>query len=253
MNPSQPWPQRPRLAYHLLRWLRRRTEPSSSPATRPSGPGSTPKSASTTSAPRGRSRRLSASPRASGSPSRPSPYSLLQSVRAVSPDEPSGPDLDGVVADANAVGLAYVVIGGFSVIANGFLRATKDSDLLVPDGPNTDEAILRFLDRAEATRLRDGKTLTHDDVVGAHHLRVNSRHGIVDIMRGGLPPLDYDTVAKDAIDAEVGGQPAPVAGLRSIVGFKRLAGRPNDRRDLEELESLHGDLPEDPIPGLDDT
>jgi hypothetical protein len=25
-----------------------------------------------------------------------------------------------------------VVIGGFSVIANGFLRATKDSDLLVP-------------------------------------------------------------------------------------------------------------------------
>jgi hypothetical protein len=25
-------------------------------------------------------------------------------------DEPSGPDLDGVVADANAVGLDYVVI-----------------------------------------------------------------------------------------------------------------------------------------------
>lgn len=40
-------------------------------------------------------------------------------------DEPSGPDLDGVVADANAVGLRYVVVGGFSVIANGFLRATK--------------------------------------------------------------------------------------------------------------------------------
>jgi len=52
----------------------------------------------------------------------------------MSQDEPSGPDLDGVVADANAVGLKYVVIGGFSVIANGFLRATKDSDLLVPDG-----------------------------------------------------------------------------------------------------------------------
>lgn len=49
--------------------------------------------------------------------------------------EPSGPDLDGVVADANAVGLPYVVIGGFSVIANGFVRATKDSDLLVPGLP----------------------------------------------------------------------------------------------------------------------
>jgi hypothetical protein len=169
----------------------------------------------------------------------------------MSPDEPSGPDLDGVVADANAVGLDYVVIGGFAVIANGFLRATKDSDLLVPDGPEADAAVLRFLQRAQATRLRDGKILTPEDVAGAHHLRVDSRHGIIDVMRGGLPPLDYDTVAKGAIDAEVGSQPARIAGLRSIVGFKRLAGRPQDRRDLEELESFYGELPVDPIPGLD--
>ncbi len=166
-------------------------------------------------------------------------------------DEPSGPDLDGVVADANAVGLRYVVIGGFSVIANGFLRATKDSDLLVPDGRETDEAIIRFLERVQATRLHDGKSLNLDDVLDAHHIRIRSKHGIVDIMRGGLPPLDYETVDKRAIDAEVGGQPARFAGLRSIVGFKRLAGRPQDRRDLEELESFYGELPIEPIPGLD--
>jgi hypothetical protein len=41
------------------------------------------------------------------------------------------------------------------------------------------------------------------------------------------------------------------AALSSIVGFKRLAGRPRDRNDLEELEALHGELPVDPIPGLD--
>jgi len=169
----------------------------------------------------------------------------------MSQDELSGPDLDGVVADANAAGLDYVVIGGFSVIANGYLRATDDSDLLVPDGATTDEAILRFLDRIEATRLRDGKVLTSEDVAATHHLRVNSRHGIVDVMRGGLPPLDYETVAARGIDAEVGGEQARVAGLRSIVGFKRLAGRPRDRTDLEELEAFHGELPIDPIPGLD--
>lgn len=166
-------------------------------------------------------------------------------------DEPSGPDLDGVVADANAVGLAYVVIGGFSVIANGFLRATKDSDLLVPDGPESDAAILRFLERAQAARLSDDKVLTAEDVAAAPHLRVISAHGIIDVMRGGLPPLDYETVAARAIDAEVGGQPARFAGLPSIVGFKRLANRPQDRRDLEELEAFHGELPIEPIPGLD--
>lgn len=167
------------------------------------------------------------------------------------PSEPSGPDIDGVVADANAVDLNYVVIGDFSVIANGFLRATKDSDLLVPDGPKTDAAILRFFERIEALRLHDDKILTAEDVAEAHHLRVKSRHGIIGVMRGSLPPLDYDSVAAGAIEAEIGGQAARVANLRSIVAFKRLAGRPQDKRDLEELEAFHGELPIEPIPGLD--
>ena len=165
--------------------------------------------------------------------------------------EPSGPDLDGVVADANAVGLPYVVIGGFSVIANGFVRATKDSNLLVPDGAAADSAILRFLERIEATRLHDDKVLAEDEITAAHHLRVRSRHGIVDLLRGGSPPLDFETVSSRAIEGEAGGEPAKFASLRSIVGFKRLAGRPQDRRDLEELEALNGKLPEDEIPGLD--
>jgi hypothetical protein len=167
------------------------------------------------------------------------------------PDELSGPDLDGVVVDANAVGLRYVVIGGFSVIANGYLRATDDSDLLVPDDDDTNEAILRFLERVDATRLYDGKRLTFQDVVEADHLRINSRHGIIDIMHSGLPPLDYETVAERALTIDIAGQPARVAGLRSIVGFKRLANRPRDRNDLLELEAFHGSLPTEPIPGVD--
>ncbi len=170
----------------------------------------------------------------------------------MSPDEPSGPDLNGVVADANAVGLRYVVIGGFSVIANGYLRATKDSDLLIPDDPGALDAIVRFLERVGATRLYDGKQLTQDDVREAEHLRVDSRHGIIDLLRGGLPPLDFDTVAERALRLDIEGQPAYVADLRSIVGFKRLADRPRDRNDLLELEALHGPLPKESIPGIDE-
>jgi hypothetical protein len=155
------------------------------------------------------------------------------------------------MADANAVGLQYVVIGGFSVVFHGYIRATKDSDLLVPDGSDADEAVLRFLERADARRLRDEKVLTRDDIAGSEHLRVFTRHGIVDILRGGLPPLDYDTVSKRAASLEVGGQRGPVADLSSLVGFKRLAGRPTDRIDLLKLEGLYGQLPVEPIPGLD--
>ncbi len=167
------------------------------------------------------------------------------------PDEPSGPDLDGVVADAEAVGLDYVVIGGFSVIYHGYVRATKDSDLLVPDGPEADAAVLRFLERIDGKRLRDGKTLASKDVADTPNLRVSSRHGIIDIMRGGLPPLDYETVAARAEEADWAGHTVRVAALPSVVGFKRLAGRPQDRLDLAELTAIYGSLPVDPIPGLD--
>lgn len=166
-------------------------------------------------------------------------------------DEPTGPDLAGVIADADKAGLPHVVIGGFSVIYHGHVRATKDSDLLVPDGGGIDEAVLRFLELADARRLRDGKVLTAEDVSGATSLRVMTRHGIVDIMRGGLPPLDYDTVSQRAVVTEWETQQARVASLPSVVGFKRLAGRPRDKLDLEELEAIHGDLPIDEIPGLD--
>ncbi len=167
------------------------------------------------------------------------------------PAELSGPDLIGVVADARAAGLENVVIGGFSVIYHGYVRATKDSDLLVPDGPEADAAVLRFLDRVDGRRLRDDKVLEIDDVANAEHLRVNTRHGIVDIMRGGLPPLDYATVAERSETTDWDGQPVRVAGLPSVVGFKRLAGRLQDQLDLSELEAIYGELPIEPIPGLD--
>ena len=167
------------------------------------------------------------------------------------PDEPTGPDLEGVVADANAVGLDYVVIGGFAVIYHGHIRATKDSDLLVPNGPEANAAVLRFLERVNGRRLRDDKVLTPEDVAGAESLRINSRHGIVDIMRRGLPPLDYDTVAERAETTDWEGQTVRMAALGSLVGFKRLAGRPQDGSDLTELEAIYGELPIEPIPGLD--
>lgn len=169
----------------------------------------------------------------------------------MSQDELSGPDLAGVVRDANTAGLEHVVIGGFSVIFHGYVRATRDSDLLVPDGGETDDAILRFLELADARRLVDGKKLTREDVAEAEHLRVNSRRGIIDIVRGGSPPLDFGTVFERANTIEWEGQVVRVAGLPSVVGFKRLARRPQDRVDLEELEAIHGDLPVEPIPGLD--
>jgi hypothetical protein len=47
--------------------------------------------------------------------------------------------------------------------------------------------------------------------------------------------------------------PLDVADLPHLVAFKRLAGRPHDRVDLDELAALNGgQLPILPLPGIDD-
>jgi hypothetical protein len=167
------------------------------------------------------------------------------------PSEFRKPVIGDVIADAVAASLPHVVIGGFAVIAHGCLRATKDSNLLIPSEASMDWPVLHMFDRVGATSVYGGKKLAADDVAGAHHLRVNSRHGIIDIMRGGLPPLDYETAAERAVEVDVGGTPTPFASLLTLVGFKRLADRGQDRLDLENLERVNGELPIEPIPGLD--
>lgn len=161
------------------------------------------------------------------------------------------PELDVAVGAMVAEEARFVVVGGFSVIANRFIRATEDIDFLAPDDSANDRRILAALRRLNAVRFRDDEPLRDEHLLDQDHLRVKSQAGVVDILRGGLPPLDYETVERNAIAADYGGVEFLLAGLRSIVGFKRLADRPRDRNDLIGLAEIHGELPIDPIPGLD--
>jgi len=161
------------------------------------------------------------------------------------------PDLSAIAAAFLAAQVRFVVIGGFAVIANRHIRTTVDVDLLIPDDAANDEACLRALHELDAARESDGAPVTRDMLTDREHLRVRTRSGIVDLVREGPAPLDFATVASRALRADLGAGPFHVAGLASLVGFKRLAGRPQDRADLAELEAIHGELPIDPIPGLD--
>jgi hypothetical protein len=164
---------------------------------------------------------------------------------------PRDPELDVAAGAMVTAGARFVVIGGFAVIANRFVRATEDVDFLVPDDPDNDRRVLAALRQLSATRQRDGVPVRDEHLLGREHLRVITDAGLIDLIRGGVPPLDFETVAAEAMQADYDGLVFPVASLRSIVGFKRLAGRPQDRQDLERLAEIHGSLPEDPIPGLE--
>lgn len=161
------------------------------------------------------------------------------------------PELDVAVAAMVAEDARFVVVGGFAVIANRFVRATEDIDFLVPDDPENDDRVLSALRSLAGVRFRDDEPLRVEHLVDQTHLRAKTSAGVIDVMRGGLPPLDFETVEERAMPADYGGVEFLVAGLSSIVGFKRLAGRPRDRNDLIGLAEIHGELPVEPIPGLD--
>ncbi len=161
------------------------------------------------------------------------------------------PELDIAVAAMAEADARFVVVGGFAVIANRYVRATEDIDFLVPDDVDNDRRVLAALRGLEGVRYRDSEPLRDDHLSSQAHLRARTSAGVIDVMRGGLPPLDFETVAERAMPADYGTVEFLVAGLSSIVGFKRLADRPRDRNDLERLAEIHGELPSEPIPGLD--
>jgi hypothetical protein len=139
------------------------------------------------------------------------------------------PDKIGVAAAAFvAEGARFVVVSGFALIAHRFVRATEDIDFLVPDSDESDRRVLAALSGLGGVRLHDHAPLAESHLIGQAHLRARTGAGLIDILRGGLPPLDYDTVERLAIRADYGGAEVLVAGLSSMVGFKRLANRPRD-------------------------
>jgi len=144
------------------------------------------------------------------------------------------------------------VIGGFAVIANNYVRATEDVHFLIPDDVDNDHALDVALTTLDARWIAPDRPFAAGDLAGREHSRLWTKAGLVDLLREGAAPLDFETVAANAHEADLGAGRFRVAGLSSLVAFKRLAGRPRDKADLEELREIHGELPVDPLPGLDE-
>lgn len=146
--------------------------------------------------------------------------------------------------------IPHVVIGGWAVIAHGYLRTTKDIDVLVPDTPDVRHMIGVALHEVNGQTL-NGKPLTATAVLPDQGWQLVTDCGRIDVLLEGAPPLDFESVRDTALEAELAGEQVLIADLAHLTGFKRLAGRPQDKADLAELAQLHGPLPILRIPGLD--
>jgi hypothetical protein len=140
-------------------------------------------------------------------------------------------DLVGLCRALNAAGVRYVLIGGFAVILHGFVRTTKDIDLLVDPSADNVRAVRRGLaalpDNA-AAELQD------DDVDRYGVVRVADEI-VVDLM-GRACGLTYRDAVSAGVDTfDIDGVAIPAATKSFLIRTKETV-RDHDKLDVRYLQ-----------------
>lgn len=141
------------------------------------------------------------------------------------------PDFRDLLAEFNAHGVEFIVVGAHAVAAHGHVRATNDLDVWIRPDPENASRTLRAL-TAFGAPLHD---LSREDL---------TRPGT--LFQIGVPPLRIDILTAvdgvtfdDAWGARLqtyfGDQPAPVLSRDHLIKNKRASGRSQDLADVERL------------------
>jgi predicted nucleotidyltransferase len=149
-------------------------------------------------------------------------------------------DAERILRVLQAHGVDFVVIGGIAVQAHGYLRWTKDLDIVVSPRTLNMSRLSEALGELGA-ELRGTGTLKLTD---PHQLR---RVPLIPVMTEAGPldvaniehlagaPRSYDALREAALVIELRDIEVAVAGLSDLIRMKRAAGREHDLADIEAL------------------
>ena len=155
--------------------------------------------------------------------------------------------VESIVCALNEAEVDYLVVGGLAVNLHGFVRLTQDVDLVVRLTPENAAKGLRallnigyqmsipekpeaFADAAVRERWREEKGMIVLKLWSDEHRRTP-----VDIFV--YEPFSFEAELSRAARLELpSGSWAPVVALDTLLEMKRVAGRPRDLIDIEELE-----------------
>ena len=135
----------------------------------------------------------------------------------------------------------FVLVGGLAVNAWGYLRGTRDVDV-VPDPSAENLEKLNALLRDLGGKVDVGGKLLDADAISTF-LRTGDRTlvltdlGQVDVLQG-LPQVPrFETLDEEATEVDLDGLDVRVCSLNHLLEMKRASDRPRDRDDLEALEA----------------
>lgn len=148
----------------------------------------------------------------------------------------------------NDAGVRYVVVGGLAVVLHGHARLTVDVDLVV----DLDEGeALRAIDALVGLGLRPRAPVRArdfaDQTVRSAWIRDRGMQvfsmfdpsnpmRVVDLFVDH--PIPFETLWSRSEVLELQGTTVRVAAIPDLIHLKRLAGRPQDLADIEQLEAI---------------
>ena len=140
-----------------------------------------------------------------------------------------------ILRELARAGVEFVVVGGVAVQAHGYIRSTRDVDVV----PSTA--------RAMPGRLSEALSALGAEEVGrsAHLTRFNTRAGRLHVLvleKVAGAPSSFDELRRRALVVNLDYIEIPVAGLDDLIRMKRAAGRPHDLTDIGALTRTDEEL-----------
>lgn len=144
----------------------------------------------------------------------------------------------------------YLVVGGIAVALHGIPRFTADADFilhLIPDNIN------KFIDAISELGYKPKvpiNPLEFADIEKRKQWIEEKGMKVLSFWRSDRPlelidvfvanPIDFDEMDKEKVIRKTAGLEVPIPSVRHLIKLKKIAGRPEDLRDIELLEKLHG-------------
>ncbi|HUO86162.1 MAG TPA: hypothetical protein VM617_02125 [Thermoanaerobaculia bacterium] len=148
-------------------------------------------------------------------------------------DHSRAPELEDLVRLCRALEreeVRYALIGGFAVILHGYVRGTKDIDLLV----DPSEENIRALKRALADLPDNAAAEIADGDVGRYTVVRVADEVVIDLMASACG-VTFEDIAGDGIEhLDLGDVAVPVATKQSLIRMKQTV-RDSDAADVRFL------------------
>jgi acylphosphatase len=145
---------------------------------------------------------------------------------------PEFEDLISLCRSLNRSGARYILIGGFAVILHGYVRGTKDIDLLV----DASEENVQKLKKALASLPDNAIRMIKNDEIEKYAVVRIADEFVIDLMEKACG-IDYNEASKYIEFKEIEGVRIPIPKKELLIRMKNTI-RPSDKADANFLRVL---------------